>query len=323
MKKKAIIIGINGQDGFYLSELLLNKNYIIYGITNRLKKTDRIKNNKKNLKIIKLSINNYKDISNFIKKTKPTEVYHLGSKSYINYEFDKEFFKLNPSINGTNFILTSIKNFSPKTKFYFAGSSEMFGNPNVSPQNENTKFNPRSAYGISKLAGYHLTKNYRENFGIFSCSGILYNHESPRRNSYFVTKKIAKAAARIKMGIDKNIYLGNINAKRDWGYSKDYVYYMWKSLQLKKPQDFILGTGKLHSVKDFLKIAFSRVGLDYKKYLIIDKKFFRLESRKHLIADNRRSKKNLKFTSSKSFRELVYEMVDFELDYLKNKKLIT
>jgi len=319
MKKKAIIIGINGQDGFYLSELLLNKNYIIYGITNRLKKTDRIKNNKKNLKIIKLSINNYKDISNFIKKTKPTEVYHLGSKSYINYEFDKEFFKLNPSINGTNFILTSIKNFSPKTKFYFAGSSEMFGNPNVSPQNENTQFNPRSAYGISKLAGYHLTKNYRENFGIFSCSGILYNHESPRRNSYFVTKKIAKAAARIKMGIDKNIYLGNINAKRDWGYSKDYVYYMWKSLQLKKPQDFILGTGKLHSVKDFLKIAFSRVGLDYKKYLIIDKKFFRLESRKHLVADNRRSKKNLKFTSSKSFRELVYEMVDFELDYLKVK----
>lgn len=314
MKKKAIIIGINGQDGFYLSKLLLKKKYIVYGITNRFSKTYHLE---KNLKIFKLSINNYKNISNFIKKIKPTEIYHLGSKSYINYEFDKEFFKLNPSINGTNFLLTSIAKYNPETKFYFAGSSEIFGNPKVSPQNENTQFNPRSAYGVSKLAGYHITKNYRENFGIFACTGILYNHESPKRNSYFVTKKITKAAARIKMGIDKNIRLGNINAKRDWGYSKDYVYYMWKSLQLKKAQDFVLGTGKLHSVKDFLEIAFSRVGLNYKKFLIIDKKFFRLESKKDLVADNRKAKKNLKFKSSKSFRELVYEMVDFELKNLK------
>ena len=201
-------------------------------------------------------------------------------------------------------MLTAIKEFSPKSKFYFAASSEIFGNPKKSPQNENTQFNPRSAYGISKLAGYHLTKNYREAHGLFACSGILYNHESPRRGDFFVTKKIAKAAVRIKKGLDKKIYLGNINAKRDWGYSKDYVKYMWKSLQLNKPQDFVLGTGKLHSVKDFLKIAFERIGLNYQKYLVIDKKYYRKENKTNLVADNSVAKKKLKFKVSKSSKEM-------------------
>jgi len=214
--------------------------------------------------------------------------------------------------------LTAIKKFSPRTKFYFAASSEIFGNPKKSPQNENTQFNPRSAYGISKLAGYHLTKNYREAHGLFACSGILYNHESPRRGDFFVTKKIANTAARIKKGLDKKIHLGNINAKRDWGYSKDYVKYMWKSLQLRKPQDFVIGTGKLHSVKDFLKISFQRVGLDYKKYLVIDKKFFRKENKINLVADNSLAQKKLNFKQSKSFKEIVHEMVDFELEKLNN-----
>ena len=265
-----------------------------------------------------ISINNYTKISKLIKKIKPHEIYHLGSKSFINYDFDSEFFNLNPSINGTNFLLTAVKEFSPKSKFYFAASSEIFGNPKKAPQNENTQFNPRSAYGISKLAGYHLTKNYREAHGLFACSGILYNHESPRRGDFFVTKKIAKTAARIKKGLDKKIYLGNINAKRDWGYSEDYVKYMWKSLQLKKPQDFVLGTGKLHSVKDFLKIAFERVGLNYQKYLVIDKKYYRKENKVNLVADNSFAKKKLKFKPSKSFKEIVHEMVDFELEKFNN-----
>lgn len=166
------------------------------------------------------------------------------------------------------------------------------------------------------MAGYHLTKNYREAHGLFACSGILYNHESPRRGEYFVTKKIAMSAARIKKGLDDKIYLGNINAKRDWGHSKDYVKYMWKSLQLKKPQDFVLGTGKLHSVKDFLKIAFDRVDLDYKKYLVIDKKFYRKENQTNLVADNSYAKNKLRFKVSKSFKEIVHEMVDFELENL-------
>jgi GDPmannose 4,6-dehydratase len=317
MKKIAIIVGVNGQDGSYLAELLIKKKYFVYGIVNKVKEK-KFGNTNRNLKIINISINNYTQISNLIKKIKPHEIYHLGSKSFINYDFDSEFFNLNPSINGTNFLLTAIKEFSPKSKFYFAASSEIFGNPKKSPQNENTQFNPRSAYGISKLAGYHLTKNYREAHGLFACSGILYNHESPRRGDFFVTKKIAKAAARIKKGLDKKIYLGNINAKRDWGYSKDYVKYMWKSLQLKKPQDFVLGTGKLHSVKDFLKIAFERVGLNYQKYLEIDKKYYRKENKINLVADNSVAKKKLKFKPSKSFKEMVHEMVDFELEKLNN-----
>jgi len=316
MKKKALIVGIYGQDGSYLAELLIKKKYFVYGIVNKVKK--KISNTNRNLKIINISINNYAQISNLIRKIKPHEIYHLGSKSLINYDFDSEFFNLNPSINGTNFLLAAIKEFSPKSKFYFAASSEIFGNPKKSPQNENTQFNPRSAYGISKLAGYHLTKNYREAHGLFACSGILYNHESPRRGDFFVTKKIAKAAARIKKGLDKKIYLGNIDAKRDWGYSKDYVKYMWKSLQLKKPEDFVLGTGKLHSVKDFLKIAFERVGLNYQKYLVIDKKYYRKENKINLVADNSVAKKKLKFKVSKSFKEMVHEMVDFELEKLNN-----
>ena len=317
MKKKAIIVGVYGQDGSYLAELLIKKKYFVYGIVNKVKEK-KITNANRNLKTLNISINNYTQISNLIKKIKPHEIYHLGSKSFINYDFDSEFFNFNPSINGTNFLLTAIKEFSPKSKFYFAASSEIFGNPKKSPQNENTQFNPRSAYGISKLAGYHLTKNYREAHGLFACSGILYNHESPRRGDFFVTKKIAKAAARIKKGLDKKIYLGNINAKRDWGYSKDYVKYMWKSLQLKKPQDFVLGTGKLHSVKDFLKIAFERVGLNYQKYLVIDKKYYRNENKINLVADNSVAKKKLKFKPSKSFKEMVHEMVDFELEKLNN-----
>ena len=316
MKKKALIVGVYGQDGSYLAELLIKKKYFVYGIVNKVKK--KISSTNRNLKIINISINNYAQISNLIRKIKPHEIYHLGSKSFINYDFDTEFFNLNPSINGTNFLLTAIKEFSPNSKFYFAASSEIFGNPKKSPQNENTQFNPRSAYGISKLAGYHLTKNYREAHGLFACSGILYNHESPRRGDFFVTKKIAKTAARIKKGLDKKIYLGNINAKRDWGYSKDYVKYMWKSLQLKKPEDFVLGTGKLHSVKDFLKIAFERVGLNYQKYLVIDKKYYRKENKINLVADNSVAKKKLKFKVSKSFKEIVHEMVDFELEKLNN-----
>ena len=317
MKKRAIIVGVYGQDGSYLAELLIKKKYYVYGIVNKVKEK-KITNANKNLKTLNISINNYTQISNLIKKIKPHEIYHLGSKSFINYDFDSEFFNLNPSINGTNFLLTAIKEFSPKSKFYFAASSEIFGNPKKSPQNENTQFNPRSAYGISKLAGYHLTKNYREAHGLFACSGILYNHESPRRGDFFVTKKIAKAAARIKKGLDKKIYLGNINAKRDWGYSKDYVKYMWKSLQLNKPQDFVLGTGKLRSVKDFLKIAFERVGLNHQKYLEIDKKYYRKENKINLVADNSVAKKKLKFKPSKSFKEMVHEMVDFELEKLNN-----
>ena len=278
INKTAIITGITGQDGSYLAELLIKKNYIVYGLIRTNKNKNRfwrIESLKKKIKLLNVNINNSIKVSKVIKKIKPDEFYHLAAQSFINYNFEDEFFKLNPNINGTHYILSALKDHSPKTKFYFAASSEMFGNTKTLSQNENTAFNPRSAYGISKVTGFLLTKNYREAFGLFSCSGILFNHESGRRNKDFVTKKIIKGLIDIKKGRIKYIRLGNLNAKRDWGHAKDYVYAMWKMLQQKKANDFVIGTGVLHSVKDFLKIAFEKLNLDYKKHIIIDKKYWR------------------------------------------------
>ncbi len=249
-----------------------------------------------------------------IKKVKPTEFYHLAAQSFINYKFEDEFFKLNPNINGTHYILSAIKEFSPKTRFYFAASSELFGNVTKSPQNEETKFNPRSAYGVSKVAGFYLTKNYREAYNIHACSGILYNHESPRRNINFVSRKITKNLSLILKGKINKIILGNINSKRDWGHAKDYVYAMWKMLQTKKPNDFVIGSGKTHSVKDFIKIAFNYVNLDYKKYIKIDKRLFRPNDKTLLKANTNKAKRYLYWKPKISFKSLVKEMVDSDLN---------
>ena len=224
-----------------------------------------------------------------------------------------EFFKLHPNINGTHYILSAIKQFSPQTKFYFSSSSELFGNVKTSPQNEETKFTPSSAYGVSKVAGFYLTKNYREAYNIHACSGILYNHESPRRNENFVSRKITKNLSLILKGKIKKISLGNINSKRDWGHAKDYVYAMWKMMQLKKPQDFVIGSGKTHTVKDFIELAFKHVNLNYKKYLIIDSKLFRPNDKVILKANFNKAKKILKWKPTITFKSLVKEMVEYDL----------
>ena len=320
MAKIALITGISGQDGSYLTELLIQKKYKVYGIYN-FKKNFNYKNLEKlrnKIIIKKIDINNYTKIKNLIKTIKPHEIYHLAAQSFVNYKFEDEFFKLNPNINGTHYILSAIKEFSPKTKFYFAASSEVFGNSIKSPQNEKTPFNPRSAYGISKVAGFYLTKNYREAHKLFACSGILFNHESPRRSENFVTRKITKNLSLIIQGIKKKIVLGNLTSKRDWGHSKDYVYAMWKMLQLKKPQDFVIGTGKLHTVEDFLKIAFGYASLDYKKYIETDKNLFRPNDRFNLVADSRKAKKILKWKPKVSFKSLVIEMLKNDLPKIKN-----
>ncbi len=315
MGKIAIITGISGQDGSYLSELLVKKKYKVIGICNPKKKIKRknLLNIKHKIILKKIDINNYSKIKDLIKKNKPTEFYHLAAQSFINYKFEDEFFRLNPNINGTHYILSAIKEFSPKTKFYFASSSELFGNVKTSPQNEETKFNPRSAYGVSKVAGFYLTKNYREAYNIHACSGILYNHESPRRDINFVSRKITKNLSLILKGKLKKIILGNINSKRDWGHAKDYVYAMWKMLQVKKPDDFVIGTGKIHSVKDFIKIAFQHVNLDYKKYIKIDKKLFRPNDKIILKANFSKAKNKLRWKPKISFKSLVKEMVDYDL----------
>ena len=311
MGKIALITGISGQDGSYLAELLIKKKYKVYGICSPYKKVnfENLKNIRKKIVIKKIDINNYSKIKEIIKNLKPAEVYHLAAQSFVNYKFENEFLKLNPNINGTHYLLSAIKNFSTKTRFYFAASSEIFGNSVKKKQDENTKFNPRSAYGISKVTGYHLTKNYREAYGIFACSGILYNHESPRRNKNFVTRKITYNLAKIHKNKKHKIFLGNINSKRDWGHAKDYVDAMWKMLQQNKPQDFVIGTGKLHSVKDFLKIAFGYFGLDYRKYIIIDKKFYRKNDKYILRANINKATKILKWKTKVNFKSLVNEMV--------------
>ena len=315
MGKVAIITGISGQDGSYLAELLLKKKYKIFGVLNPQKKKNlkNLKNIKEKIFFKNIDINNYSKIKELIKKTKPSEFYHLAAQSFINYKFEDEFFKLNPNINGTHYILSAIKQFSPKTKFYFAASSELFGNVKESPQNEETKFNPRSAYGVSKVAGFYLTKNYREAYNIHACSGILFNHESPRRNENFVSRKITKNLSLIIKGKVKKISLGNINSKRDWGHAKDYVYAMWKMMQLKKPQDFVIGSGKTHTVKDFIKLAFKYANLNYKKYIKIDNKLFRPNDKVILKANFNKAKKKLKWKPTITFKSLVKEMVEYDL----------
>ena len=321
--KKALITGITGQDGSYLAEFLLKKKYKVYGIVRRVALEDethrlwRIKHLLKKIELKSASLESYASLVNIIQKIKPDEIYHLGAQSYVSYSFEDEFSTLNTNINGTHYILSAIKDFSSKTKFYFAGSSEMFGKVQRKIQDENTRFYPRSAYGISKVAGFELTRNYRDAYNLFACTGILFNHESPRRGFEFVTRKISSSVAKIKYGKQKYIYLGNINAKRDWGHAKDYVKAMWLMLQQKKPSDFVIGTGRMNSVKDFLKIAFSMVGLNYKKYLKIDKSLLRPSEVETLRANYNKAKKNLKWKPTVNFEKLVKEMVVEDLKYFK------
>ena len=278
--KKALITGISGQDGSYLAELLLNKKYKVHGVIRRVALEDethrlwRLRNIRKDLNLHSGSLESFPSLAKIINEVKPDEIYHLAAQSYVANSFEDEFSTLNTNINGAHFMLASIKEFSPNSKFYFAGSSEMFGKTVETPQNEDTKFYPRSAYGISKVTGFELTRNYREAYNLFASTGILFNHESPRRGFEFVTRKISLAVARIKNGLQKELRLGNINAKRDWGHAKDYVEAMWLMLQQEKPEDFVIGTGEQHSVENFLKVAFEHVGLNFKDYLKIDEKFF-------------------------------------------------
>ena len=323
--KKALISGISGQDGSYLSELLLSKGYEVHGMIRRVALEDethrlwRLRNFKKDLILHSASLESFASLAKIINKTQPDEIYHLGAQSYVHNSFEDEFSTLNTNINGTHYMLAGMKEFSKNSKFYFAGSSEMFGKTLETPQNENTKFYPRSAYGISKVTGYELTRNYRDAYNCFTCSGILFNHESPRRGFEFVTRKISLAVARIKNGLQKELNLGNIKSKRDWGHAKDYVEAMWLMLQQDKPADYVIGTGKQHSVEDFLHAAFDHVNLNFKDYLKIDKNLFRPAEVETLLADSSNSIKKLGWKPKITFEELVREMVDSDLKNIKDK----
>lgn len=318
--KKVIITGITGQDGSYLAEFLLSKNYEVHGIVRRVALEDpdhqlwRIKHILKEIVIHSGSLESYASLFKIVHKIKPDECYHLAAQSFVSYSFEDEFSTINSNINGTHYILSAIKELAPKCKFYFAGSSEMFGKVRESPQAESTSFHPRSPYGISKVAGFDLTRNYREAYKLFACSGIMFNHESPRRGFEFVTRKITNAVAKIKFGLEKQLKLGNLEARRDWGFSGDYVVAMWLMLQQDKPSDYVIATGEAHTIKEFAELAFKHAGLDYKKYVVIDKDLFRPAEVNILIGDYSKAKRDLGWEPKVRFKELVKMMVKADLN---------
>ena len=279
--KTALITGITGQDGSYLAEFLLEKGYHVHGIVRRVAMEDpdhrmgRIRHLLDEVELHSASLESHASIFKILLKVQPDECYHLAAQSFVSYSFEDEFSTLNTNINGTHYMLAALKDAAPKCRFYFAASSEMFGQVRETPQTESTAFHPRSAYGISKVAGFDLTRNYREAYGLHATSGILYNHESPRRGYEFVTRKITSHVAKIKLGLAHELALGNLEAKRDWGHAKDYVRAMWLMLQQEVPDDYVVATGETHSVREFAEIAFAHVGLDYQAHVVVDTKFFR------------------------------------------------
>ena len=325
MKKIALITGITGQDGSYLAEFLLKKGYSVHGLVRRVAAEDkshrfwRLKSFINKLEIHAGSLESYASIINIITKIKPHEIYHLGAQSYIDYAFKDEFSTINTNINGTHFLLSAIKEFSPKTKFYFAGSSEMFGKVREIPQTEKTPLYPRSVYGISKVAGFDLTRNYREAYNLYCCSGILFNHESPRRGFEFVTRKITHAVARIKFGLQKDLKLGNMDAKRDWGHAKDYVEAMWLMLNKKKPDDYVISTGKHYTVRDFAKLAFELVDLDYKKYVKIEKNLYRPSEVESLLGNCKKAKRELKWRPKYDFKKHDEDMLKTDMEFVEKE----
>lgn len=324
--KKALITGITGQDGSYLAELLLEKGYRVHGMVRRVALEDpehrlwRIRHLLDKVILHSASLESYASIFNTVEKVKPDECYHLAAQSFVSYSFEDEFSTINTNINGTHYLLSAIKQKAPKCKFYFAASSEMFGHAKETPQNESTPFYPRSPYGISKVAGFDLTRNYREAYGLFALSGILFNHESPRRGFEFVSRKITSATAKIKLGLAKELKLGNLEAKRDWGYAGEYVKAMWLMLQQDEPEDYVIATGESHSVKEFVELAFSFAGLNWKKYIATDNSLYRPAEVNILIGDNSKAKKKLHWKPSIKFPELVKMMVKHDLDSFSKLK---
>ena len=315
LRKRALITGITGQDGSYLAELLLSKGYEVHGVVRRVAIEDpehrlgRIRHLLEQITLHAASLESYASIHSVVEAAQPDECYHLAAQSFVAYSFDDEFSTLNTNINGTHFLLSAMKRIAPHCRFYFAGSSEMFGAAEVTPQNEQTRFRPRSCYGISKVAGYELTRNYREAYNLFCANGILFNHESPRRGYEFVTRKITSGVAKILAGKQAKLHLGNLGARRDWGHAREYVEAMWLMLQQDRPDDYVVATGETHSVEEFAQIAFAGAGMDWREYVAIDPTLYRPAEVHLLLGDATRANRELGWTCKTSFRELVHEML--------------
>ncbi len=321
-RKKALITGITGQDGSYLTEFLLDKGYEVYGMVRRASSfnTGRIDHLYKDphekgvhLKLIYGDLEDASSISRIVRDVDPDEIYNLGAQSHVRVSFDVPEYTGEVTGMGVTRVLEAVRETGSKAKFYQASSSELYGKVVETPQSEKTPFYPRSPYAAAKIYAYWMTVNYREAYKMFACNGILFNHESPRRGETFVTRKITMALARIKYGLQDKLYLGNIDAKRDWGFAGDYVEAMWLMMQQPKPDDFVIATGETHSVREFLKIAFDRAGLDWKKYVAIDKRYFRPTEVDLLLGDPSKAKKILKWTPKVGFEKLVAMMVDADM----------
>lgn len=315
MTKKAFITGITGQDGSYLAEFLLKKNYQVYGLTRRTSTSnyDRIKNIQNNITLVPGDLLDQHSISHAIKEAQPDEVYNLAAQSFVPASWSQPVLTGEFTALGVTRVLEALRIAKPDAKFYQASSSEMFGKVRTTPQNEDTPFYPRSPYGVAKVYGHWITVNYRESFDMFAVSGILFNHESERRGLEFVTRKITHAVARIKLGKQKELFLGNLDSKRDWGYAPDYVEAMWMMLQQDKPQDFVISTGKTWSVKQFVKMAFKSVGLNWENHVKKDDRFMRPAEVDLLVGDPTKAKKILGWQPKTSFKQMVELMVQADI----------
>lgn len=321
--KKALITGITGQDGSYLTEHLLGLGYEVHGLVRRVALEDptrrftRLEHLLERITLHPASLESYPSIFHVLTRHEFDECYHLAAQSFVAESFADGFSTMNTNINGTHYMLAALRELQPKCRFYFAGSSEMFGKVRETPQTEMTTFHPRSPYGISKVAGFDLTRNYREAYDMYCVSGILFNHESPRRGYEFVTRKITSTVARIKLGLATELRLGNLDAKRDWGHAADYVRAMHLMLQQPEPDDYVVATGATHTVREFCERAFGKADLDYSDYVKIDEKFYRPAEVDRLTGDSSKARRALGWEPRYSFEELVDEMVRADLDSLR------
>ncbi len=319
MPRRALITGITGQDGSYLAELLLSKGYEVFGIVRRVALEDaahrlaRLEAVIHRIHLRAASLESFASLFTAVAEIAPDECYHLAAQSFVSHSFDDEFSTFDVNIKGTHFLLSALKQVAPKCRFYFAGSSEMFGKAQEVPQTEQTRFRPGSAYGISKVCGFELTRNYREAYAMFGANGILFNHESPRRGFEFVTRKITSGVARIVNGQAKELRLGNLDAKRDWGHAREYVEAMWLMLQSPDPDDYVIATGETHSVREFCEAAFAEANLDYREYVVVDQRFYRPTEVDLLLGDASKARKALGWEPRTTFRELIREMVQEDL----------
>jgi GDPmannose 4,6-dehydratase len=321
--KKALITGITGQDGSYLAELLLEHGYQVHGVVRRValeqpeQRLGRISHIADKIELQAGSLESYPSLFHILSRCQFDECYHLAAQSFVAESFADGFSTMNTNINGTHYLLAALRELQPKCKFYYAGSSEMFGKVRETPQTETTPFHPRSPYGISKVAGYYLTINYREAHQMYCCNGMLFNHESPRRGFEFVTRKITHHVARIKLGLAEELRLGNLEARRDWGHAADYVRAMYLMMQQQDPGDYVVATGETHSVREFCEIAFSEVGLDYRQYVREDPKFFRPAEVDLLAGDASKAQRILGWVPTRTFRQVISEMVRHDVDQLE------